>query len=701
MHQRGELRKPCSHLPSALLAFLLFGAAVGGAVEVTGNARFSKAATEVNGTKSDLLDQQYSFTLFQRLTPYLTLRFGHQYFDLTTDYRDGGQAANRSRTPRLELLYNRPGISGDLSYQDRATWGSADRDRFHIRSLIGNISWQPSRGPNWALKLRKESNVADMALFGRQTDTLLVGLDTQYQRPHWSVGYSFQHFDLDSVESGLALREDRHQVQLDADRSFFADRLRVSFDSWLRRSERRTDVPAGSEIGDPVPATGGLFAIDTSPEVGELAPAPGLIDGNFSTPVPGIEIDGAKTYRNLGLDLSLNRPVAELEIAVDAPSGAGLIWQVYHSSDNLIWQEVGGVGATYDPDTYRYILRFPSTSDRYFKAVNVSVNTVTTLVRVTEIRALVNLRAEGSQGSSTVDYFRSNLSVSFRPNARLSTTVNVGASRDSSLTGALTQRDLRDRHATARVEARLPASMALHLAFDYYDFEDRVAAVLTRTEKRANASLSWKPLTTLESVLSVTRQDELDRDQRIRLIDTARLQVLSELLPGLRLVSALERSQIDEALAGERRTTFVWRESLQARPTEGWTIAGGYARLRYELVGNGRLLDREELELRTTWAASPLLTLSGGWDYSLNNDRSSLRQRYSFSYSPSSKLSLSASYDELEDEFLRSTVSSSVNITYRLNPRFNVFAISSRSAFDDQGVSTDIASVRLGCGLFF
>ncbi|HKI87352.1 MAG TPA: hypothetical protein VKA53_11475, partial [Thermoanaerobaculia bacterium] len=185
------------------------------------------------------------------------------------------------------------------------------------------------------------------------------------------------------------------------------------------------------------------------------------------------------------------------------------------------------------------------------------------------------------------------------------------------------------------------------------------------------------------------------------LIDTVRLRVLSELLPGLRLVSELERSRIDEALLGERRATTVWRESLEARPTERWSVAGGYARLRYQLVGDGQLLARDELELRSTWVASAFLTLSGNWDYSLDNDRRSLRQTYSLTYAPGPKLALSASYDDFNDKLFRSTASSSVNVTYQLNPRFNIYATSSRSTFDEQGVGTKITSLRLGCGLFF
>ncbi|HKI85408.1 MAG TPA: hypothetical protein VKA53_01560, partial [Thermoanaerobaculia bacterium] len=399
MDEQGKLRGGGALPWLVLIALSLSLARVAAAVEIDGNARISRAGTEVNGEKSTLTDQQYSFTLFQRLTPYLSLRVGQQYFDLTTEYRGGGEAANRSREPRLELLYNRPGVSGNLSYLDRVTWGASDSDRFHVRSLIGNLSWHPSLGPSWALRLRKESNVADAALFGRHTDTLVLGLDSQYQRPLWSVGYSFQHLDLKNVDSGLSLLQDRHQLRFDAVRAFFDERLRLSVDSWLVRSEQKTEVPAGTQIADPIPATEGLFAIDTSPEVGELAPAPELDDGDFSTPVKGIEIDGAKTFRNLGLDLGFDRPVTRLEIAVDAPSGPGVLWRVYQSSDNLIWEEVTGVGVTYDPDLYRYTLRFASATDRYFKAVNVSVNSVTSIVRVTEIRALREIQT--SQPSSS------------------------------------------------------------------------------------------------------------------------------------------------------------------------------------------------------------------------------------------------------------------------------------------------------------
>ena len=83
----------------------------------------------------------------------------------------------------------------------------------------------------------------------------------------------------------------------------------------------------------------GLFAVDALPDLSTLEPAPDLSNGDFITParsgiLPGspiIEIGGANTFRNLGLDLGVNRQVTRLEITVNAVSGPGVVWAVWQS----------------------------------------------------------------------------------------------------------------------------------------------------------------------------------------------------------------------------------------------------------------------------------------------------------------------------------------------------------------------------------
>ena len=51
-----------------------------------------------------------------------------------------------------------------------------------------------------------------------------------------------------------------------------------------------------------------------------------------------------------------------------------MLWQVYHSSDNLNWFRVEQVVSFWDAGFLHYRIQFPETTDRYFKAVNVTAN---------------------------------------------------------------------------------------------------------------------------------------------------------------------------------------------------------------------------------------------------------------------------------------------------------------------------------------
>ena len=75
-----------------------------------------------------------------------------------------------------------------------------------------------------------------------------------------------------------------------------------------------------------------------------IASSPTLIDGELAVPAAGpIAIGGANTFRNVGLDLGVTQPVSRLEISVDTVSDPGLVWRVFRSRDNLVWDEVDGV----------------------------------------------------------------------------------------------------------------------------------------------------------------------------------------------------------------------------------------------------------------------------------------------------------------------------------------------------------------------
>lgn len=708
MHARTSPERSAVRPGAALVALAMATAAVPAPVrgaELSGSAQVSTGSTDVDGRESDVLDQQYTFDLFQRFTPYLSLRAGASVLDLATETDGGADFERSSREPRVELLYNRSAVSARLAVLDRLAEGSSAADDFEVRSYLGHLVWRTPWGPVVSVDARDESNVADVALFGRDTETRTLTGSLLWNRSLWSGGYSVQRLELENRISGLELDQTRHDLRFDAGRRFLDDRLAVSFGSRVSRLERSETVPLGADPAEPVPARQGLFAVDTSPSEGSLEPAPGLVDGELGLPAdPGAEIGGANTFRNLGADLGLALPVTRLEVTVDAPSGPAVRWEVWHSPDNLLWERVGGVVQAWDPVLLRYTLRFPETADRFFKAVNVTANPAVD-VAVTEVRALRDVdRLAPADGEATL--YQADLSAFYRPSERFSLRVDAGASEDENLTGTVARRRFEEVHGGARMEIGLPGDLRLRAGYRYQDYENRAAPVLLRTESLYDAGLVWTPLPTVEASLTTSTRDESDERQRVRLLRTTRLAVDTELLPDLDLLTELERSSLEDALSGFERDGWTLRQLLAARPTVRWTVTGGWSLARFE-DGAGRvLLDRWAVDLQADWLATPYLALTGAWDWSVDDaaaGRTFLRQRYAASWSPGGRLSTSLSWESFEDEDLRETTNASAGATYRFTRQLTLFGSLTRSTFDEiaSAEESETTAFRTGLSLVF
>ncbi len=679
------------------------GARPSGAGDLSGSVLVSTSNTDTGSVETDTVDQQYNLSLFQRFTPYLALRLGAQYLDLGTRVAGDGELFRRSREPNLSLFYNRGDLSGRFQLLDRVADGSDDVDQFEVRSYLGALSWRTRWGPLLSLQVRDESNVADVAVFGRDNDSRTVTASALYNRKLWSAGYTYTGFQLDNNLTGLGFDQSRHELRFDAGRHLFDDRLRLGLSSWVSRQDRHQDVPAGTEIAQPVPASQGLAAVDTSPDVGALDPAPGLIDGELRTPaLPDVtgQIGAANTFRNVGVDLAFALPATRLEITVDAPSGSAVVWEVWHSADNLLWQRVAGVGAEWDSALLRYTLRFPETTDRFFKAVNLSANPAPD-VAVTEVRALQDVAGLASADGSA-NLYRGDLSAVYQATEQVRASVGVGASRDENLTSQVVQRRFDEVHARTALDVDLPHDLHARAGYQYLDLEEQVEPVLRRTEEVYDASLAWRPLATFEAALLYNRRDETDETVLVRSIESARLRVVSELLPDLSLTTELESSQVDDPLGGQDRDGWALRQYLSSRPRPSWTVTGGWSLVRFEDPQGQPVIDRKALDLQATWLATAYLSLTGAWDYIVDLDRTALRQSYSLSWSPGPKLTAALAWESFGDEDLRRTTNDSASLTYRLTQRFSLFGTFSRSSFDETGgASTEATTLRTGVALFF
>ncbi len=694
-------RKPMKGAFAWALPLLLIGCvSVAEAADVSGSAVVSGTTTDSDGVESDFMEQQFNINLFQRFTPYISLRFGFDYFDFTTD-TETAEIARRSRQPMMVLLYSRDRVSGRLALYDRIADGSREVDRFEQRSLAANLSWRPTRGPRFVVDYREDRNVADVSAFGRDVDSRYIALEALYSRPSWSASYAVQQTEVENTAGGFRSDQLRHQFRASGSRSLLDDRLSLRFSGWLSRLDRQTRAAQDADLAEPIPTGQGLAAVDTAPEIGELEATPTLIDGDVETPVaPEIDIGGANTFRNIGFDLGVTRPISRIEIFVDRASSP-VLWQVYRSRDNLFWEQVPFVAAALDPARLRYRLEIRETADRFFKAVNVSPNSAPQVL-VTEVRALLEVDAGQFGGEVESTLYRADLVANFRPTERFYGSVGIGGSTDEDVVAGLVRRDFQEVHADARLTVGLAADLSLNLAYSHSDSENLSGSVLMRTVDSMRASLLWDPLPTVDAVLSAERREESGGPRLLQSQETVRLRLLTELLPDLRLISDLDYSRLDDPFADSDRKVYGWRETVEMRPLPNWEVNGSFAYSRYETREGEPSLKRRQLQLWTTWRPTAFLSLAGTWILHEEDDRRSLNQNYSLSYSPGDRWRLSATYQEFDNREQRRTASDSVSSSYRVTNQFILFGNLSRSRFEESSSQTSkITSLRAGARLAF
>jgi hypothetical protein len=685
-----------------LLVLLLGSASTAVAVDFSGSALVAATATDNRGIESDLLEQRYQFRLFQQLTPYLSAGFGYQFLDLTSTLAEGVDFTRRTQRPLLELRYNRNRLSGRLAVYDQLIENTSQAEDLERRSLAAYLGWRPTLGPAFSVNFLQDRNIADVSVFGRGNDSRLLELVALYNRKNWAAGYSFVQRVLENPSNQLRTDQNRHEFHGNASRYFLGSRLFLGLSGRLSRLNRTSRLGEDTELAEPIPAAEGLVAVDTSPAIGELLPNTTLNDGDVETPAsPPIEIGGANTFRNIGVDLGITRPVSRLEIAVDTVSGPQVAWQVFRSRDNLVWELIPGVTATFDEALLRYELRIPETEDRFFKAVNVSTNPVP-IVLVTEARALLDLDAEQVAEDTESTLYRADVLARFHPSSRISGAVGFGLSNDENFSAGLVRRNFSEVHANARLSFDLRQDLRLNLGYNYTDSEELRDPILLRTVNRFNVALNWYPLPTVDAVLSAGRRDESEAGEPIQTLDSVRLGVATDLLPDLRLVSDLNLSRLDDPFAGRDRNSLTWRENLQMQLLPTWTLGGIFSYSLNKTREGDALLRRTQIVINTTWTATRYLVLGGFWFWSDDDGRNSINQSYNISYTPGDKLTLSATYRGFDSSTGVGTSGDSVNVTYRLYRRFILFANLSRSRSEvTGGESTEISSLRAGLRLSF
>jgi len=669
---------------------------------VNGTARVSGGSGETDSLENDVLDQSYNISLIQPLAPALrfTLAYRYNSFRLTPEGFD--TIKRDSSEPWIELVYRRSTFSTRLSFQKLRNRGTNPTDNLDVKAFIAQASWTPHRGPRSTLRYREDHNFADIAIFGRDVKSRTLDFNLNYGEGPWSTIYAFRTTRTENLENLYELEQIKHELRGTYTDRYWDDRFGLSIDGWISRVEQTERVADGTQLAEPLTIQQGLYEVDTSPDVSTLPPAPaGLTDGDFVTPVqPPIEIGGANTFRNIGADLGVTLRATRIEITVDTPSDPGVPWDVYQSVDNINWFPIVGVVSSFDAAFLRYTLVFPETTNRYFKAVNVGPN-VSPTVRVTELRVLLDVQGFARpEGANTA--YRADLMASLTPNRVVHATFGLGLGNDKNIAGGRVSRARQEVYYLATVDFRLRDDLIFRLNYRFDDGEEDLEPVLRRRVVIYGVDLDWKPLPTVDSILSVIRREESDSSVLIRRSDTVRLRVMTALLPDLKLTSELVRNDTEDMFFGFLQESLRWEERLEARPAPRWRLDGGMSVTWYDSTAPTLVRRRSFLDVRTTWAATHYLTLLGNWRVTQDDSQDNILQRYSISWTPGPKLYLGFTYQDNETIDVRRQVSTNANLNYRLNRSFRLFSDLTRSTLEAFNLAESTTnSFRVGFYLFF
>lgn len=648
---------------------------------LSGSARVYSGTSVRDDGEDDILFQDYSLRLMQPLTPWITLFVTYLDSDFRSTDEAGADFRRSIRETAAQVVYARQNVSVQGGIQDRRARGTGDADNFRSGSIYGQAVWNPVWGPTMSLRVRDAENEADTAVFGRSVDTFNLDFDMDYNRRTWSAHYTYQDFRLDNRETGYTLDQRRHILRGLYSHQFADGRFQLSGDAIVSRDEQVERAGDGADIAEPLDERQVLFALDITPEQGELDPAPTLGIGSPGSPRRlSIEVGGGNLYRNVGLDLGFTRPVTRIEISVEGVSDPGLLWRVYHSSDNLNWEPVALETTVYEAAFDRYTIRFPETVDRYFKAVNLSLNTKSDVV-ITGIRALMDAPQFGrrERRSTTV---RGYLQARYRPWERLSATINLSYSGDNGSAEGLPLRDVRDASFDTLVQWDFAETLGLRLNYVFADHRRDEEPLLRRREERYSASLVWTPLETVDGLLSLSRREETEQGQLLRRSDLVTARAVTELYPDLQLTSEVKRSVVEDDFSEYDLASWSWRETLESRPTRSWILSGGFSQTWYDATGRISISRRTSIYLRSDIGVNPWVTCGGSWVYGREDGRDTFTQRYHASWTPGSRLSINGSYimtTSSGGEY--ETNGAAANVNYKVNNHLSLFANYNRSAF--------------------
>lgn len=670
-------------MPASAVLLCVFALAIGGAqparalpASLSGSLQVDASNGDIRGEHQSALNQRYALHWSRRLFPYLRMRASFSYDRLGTVTGGADEVWREQMRPIGELLWMHPDYTLNARVS-RVESNSVDRTTSLIRELLDvRFSTRAASLPIVSLQYNAVNTYNKFSRADRDTREDRYEVGVTYNVGTQSFYYDFLRRDYNVRSSDLITTEETQRFNWTQTSRILNQRLRLTSD--YRFSHRREDTKYGGRVSAflDIPVVAALYDHDATPDLSTLDTLIALADGNLTEPTtPRIDIGENSSDQNIGVDLGFPQDVRGLYIYTDRPSGAGVTWSVYASSDNVTWDHLEEpVDAVYVTSFSRYELLFPLTNTRYIKAVSGGLNNIVT-VYVTEIEAISEelsdsrlTRTQTShQGSASAMYsFAEQLHSTATFSFRAEPEGDFTNSRDAIYYGFST------RHTPWSFLTQTVSAQAGRETFS------------ASGEEQSSTSLSYvttlTPLRTLALTLSAADRRSLINGALDVETKSALVRSKAILLPRLTMTSDVTYARTEQPVAARMIDSWTYQAGLEMGLHRSMDATVSYLLQRIDEFVSEPLRERQRASARLTWRLTHTIRLQGTASRNDDDGRVSTTQEYSGSWQLSQSMSVTG---------LTTIYDGTTGITTRRSTLLGSLMLNSRTSVNTSYTETD------------
>jgi hypothetical protein len=381
-----------------------------------------------------------------------------------------------------------------------------------------------------------------------------------------------------------------------------------------------------------------LQARDASPDFGSLDSLRTLADGNIIDPaLPFIDIGQDVTDQNLGVDFGFARAVQGLYIYTDRPSGTGVTWTVYLSTDNLSWEPMTTqASVVFNTSFSRYEILFAPVNTRYIKAVSGGLNDIVT-VYVTEIEAIEE-QSTTSDNTRTQSTHQANAAASYRFTDQFGTTVDLHYRGEPS--GDFSDR--RDQFFYGISARHTPGRLLAHTLSYQASKEDFSAGKSQLSTQALSYAATSTPMETLEFTFSAVSRRNFANNVKQQETNGALLRSTGAVFRDLRLTVDVGFSRADQPLNATKFDSWTYQTSADMAVTRSLDAGVTYLYQNNQEVGGATLRIRRQLTANASFRLTRSILLRSTISKNEDDSRKRTAQEYSGVWRLSARMSVSA-----------------------------------------------------------